>query len=383
LDQGSPPAGWQSASFDDRAWARGVGQFGFGDGDEQTVLDNRGADGQRITAAYFRTSFEVADRSGVGSTTLQLLADDGAVVWLNGQRVISDNMTTGPVDHETLSLSGRWGSAERSFRAFFLPTSALVDGTNTVAVEVHQRDPYSSDLSFAASIDLTRQVPLPPTTTPPTTTPITAPPTTAPPTTAPPTTPTTAPPTTTPPTTVGPIPTTISFDEVVIALGSSWRYFDQGPAPQAWRSAGFDDSDWASGRGQLGFGDNDESTRLSRSVNGRGLHTGYFRHQVDLASGIDLDRATLELVADDGAVVWINGRRVVNDNITAGPVGYWTLSDTGRWGSAERTSRTFSLPPDAFRAGRNTVAIEVHQRQEWSSDLSFDAAITLSGTVGG
>lgn len=164
----------------------------------------------------------------------------------------------------------------------------------------------------------------------------------------------------------------------VIEAGAPWRYFDQGDAPASWQLPGFIDTGWLAGAGEFGFGDGDEVTTITRVLGNRGLHTAYFRAQFDIAPGSTIDAALLQLLADDAAVVWVNGQRVVNDNISAGSVDYWTFANSGRWGSAERTMRPFSLPSAAFVVGTNTIAIEVHQRSEWSSDLSFDASLTLT-----
>lgn len=154
FDQGAPPVGWHDATFDDGAWRVGAAEFGFGDGDEITAVASSEPDGARTAAVYFRTAFRHDATSEARSLTLRLLADDGAVVWLNGQRVADDNMPDGAVDHRTTALVGRWGSAERGAPPFELPVGALQDGWNTLAVEVHQHDPESSDVSFDAQVEL-------------------------------------------------------------------------------------------------------------------------------------------------------------------------------------------------------------------------------------
>src|SRR6266496_4393275 len=59
----------------------------------------------------------------------------------------------------------------------------------------------------------------------------------------------------------------------LITSGATWKYLDTGVDPgTAWRGPGFDDSSWASGAAQLGFGDGDEVTVI-RS----GIVTAYFR----------------------------------------------------------------------------------------------------------
>src|SRR5262245_58728865 len=73
----------------------------------------------------------------------------------------------------------------------------------------------------------------------------------------------------------------------LVPLGSSWRFLDNGvDQGTSWRTAGFDDSTWSAGAAELGFGDNDEITRLSQT-NGSGVTnlTFYFRHVFNTSAG--------------------------------------------------------------------------------------------------
>jgi hypothetical protein len=81
---------------------------------------------------------------------LRVLRDDGAVVYLNGIEVFRSNMPTEPFF--TTLASTAVGGAEES--AFFErhPVELLHNGTNVVAVEVHQAGPTSSDVSFALEL---------------------------------------------------------------------------------------------------------------------------------------------------------------------------------------------------------------------------------------
>src|SRR5262249_37595118 len=48
---------------------------------------------------------------------------------------------------------------------------------------------------------------------------------------------------------------------LLVPLGSVWRYLDNGTnAGTEWRNPSFDDSGWAFGPAQLGYGDGDEAT---------------------------------------------------------------------------------------------------------------------------
>jgi hypothetical protein len=75
--------------------------------------------------------------------------DDGAVMYFNGQEVHrSSSMPPGPITFTT-EASNEGDDAEQ--RAT-LSMSGLVAGDNLVAVEVHQDDPDSSDISFNAEL---------------------------------------------------------------------------------------------------------------------------------------------------------------------------------------------------------------------------------------
>ncbi len=143
-DQGTA---WRMPGFNDSAWKRGDAELGFGDGDETTVVAG-GPSGGRYPTIYFRRTFEAPDPRSLASLALALKRDDGAVVYLNGSEVLRSNMPAGTVEFGTWSAGGVTGSDESMYTAAELPLSALRAGANTIAVEVHQSDDGSSDLSF-------------------------------------------------------------------------------------------------------------------------------------------------------------------------------------------------------------------------------------------
>ena len=88
------------------------------------------------------------DPAALAELTLGLVADDGAVVYLNGVEVLRTNMPTGrTIEWNTRPLTWRSG-ADEDLAEFTVPGSALVAGTNTVTVEVHNFWPGNADLSF-------------------------------------------------------------------------------------------------------------------------------------------------------------------------------------------------------------------------------------------
>jgi hypothetical protein len=90
----------------------------------------------------------VADRSRFTRLVLNLLRDDGAVVYLNGVELTRSNMPTGVVTPSVWASVAISGAAETTYYSYTLPTTLLLNGTNVIAVEVHQANPTSSDVRF-------------------------------------------------------------------------------------------------------------------------------------------------------------------------------------------------------------------------------------------
>ena len=105
---------------------------------------------------YLRTSFTVSNPAQVTGLTLDLLRDDGAVVYLNGVEVARDNMPGGTITAATPASTAVAGADEAAFHRFTLNPAALRDGTNVLAVEIHQSSVGSSDVSMAAVVTTTR-----------------------------------------------------------------------------------------------------------------------------------------------------------------------------------------------------------------------------------
>ncbi len=142
---------WQEPAFDDSAWDFGQAQLGYGDSDEATALDFGGDPDNKIITYYFRKVVDVPDASIYDGLTMELLADDGAVVYLNGEEIARKNMPAGPIDYLTQASSVISGADEDTYETFSLPNT-LVNGENIIAVEIHQVDGVSSDISFDLSL---------------------------------------------------------------------------------------------------------------------------------------------------------------------------------------------------------------------------------------
>lgn len=154
LDNGSNQSTqWRARIFDDSGWSSGVPEFGYGDGGEETVISFGASGSNKHITTYFRKTFQVADPSLLYGLRLKLMVDDGAVVYLNGQEVVRNNLPAGEIGYRTLAEDAIGGAAESAFTTYQLPATGLVSGDNVIAVEVHQSDVASSDVSFDLALD--------------------------------------------------------------------------------------------------------------------------------------------------------------------------------------------------------------------------------------
>ena len=125
-DQGTA---WRTAGFNDTAWKSGPAQLGYGDGDEATTVGYGGDPNNKYITTYFRKTFTVANPSQFNGLTLDLLRDDGAVIYINGQEVVRSNMPTGTVNYQTLAAAGIGGDDETTnFYSYTLNPNILLVG---------------------------------------------------------------------------------------------------------------------------------------------------------------------------------------------------------------------------------------------------------------
>ncbi|MEZ6119801.1 MAG: lamin tail domain-containing protein [Pirellulaceae bacterium] len=105
---------------------------------------------------YFRQTFPFSGNPENTSLFMNLLADDGAVVYLNGQEVYRQNLADGPLSHGQNALQN--DAASRFTGVVSLPAEALRQGDNVLAVALHQAV-GSEDVAFGATLFATETTP--------------------------------------------------------------------------------------------------------------------------------------------------------------------------------------------------------------------------------
>ena len=161
----------------------------------------------------------------------------------------------------------------------------------------------------------------------------------------------------------------------LVASGDSWRYHDQGDdLGTAWRGNDFNDNtpDWLSGDSELGYGDGDEATVVGFGPDANNKFiTTYFRNTFDIPEG-DYSAALIRIRRDDGAAIYFNGVEIGRSNLPGGDILFDTPASNVVGGEQESQWFEFAVDPNLFLSGDNTIAVEIHQQNGASSDITFD-----------
>jgi hypothetical protein len=146
---------WKNSNYkNDTTWSFGRGPLGFGEIGYTGTDINQGIANNRFITNYFRKPIIVSNLASVTDTIeLQLMCDDGAVVYINGTEVVRKNLNTGTVLSRTKANKNVDAPEERLYWLYYLPKTVLKADTNYIAVEVHQFDSLSSDLLFDLALN--------------------------------------------------------------------------------------------------------------------------------------------------------------------------------------------------------------------------------------
>ena len=190
---------------------------------------------------------------------------------------------------------------------------------------------------------------------------------------------------------------------VILPFGSVWNYHAQNAAPGNnpvgvdWKQPGYSmPATWntganpVAGTGKYGFNASQATCLPSGQLPictpsaGNKYTAYYFRTTVSFTAlelSTTFNGIQLDILRDDGIVIYINGTERVRNNMPAGGIAYGTLASANITpGAAEAVS--VNLSPAFFTAGVNTIAVEVHLRAANSTDMSFDMQVSGLGDNG-
>jgi len=179
--------------------------------------------------------------------------------------------------------------------------------------------------------------------------------------------------------------------ESVVLASETWKYWvatTAGPATN-WNLPDFQDSNWSSGAGGIGYADNDDGTVISSSPTPLAV---YIRRSFEIKDTSKIAVALLNMDYDDGFVAYLNGVEIARANL--GTAGIPTPFNT--FANDHEALNNSSLQPESFLLlksklktclinGINVLAIQVNNGSATSSDLSsnawFSVGLTTSETA--
>ncbi|MEC8906227.1 MAG: lamin tail domain-containing protein, partial [Verrucomicrobiota bacterium] len=148
---------WKEPAFDDSSWSSGGGIFGRETSSRIAAMPEPKIQTEwkeRISTHYMRKQFEWAGGTGTAFFSMDAILDDGLVIYLNGKEVGRHRMPAGDINYQT-NASSVPSSLEAKIEQRIIESDIsgmLINGTNTLAVEVHNNSPNSSDLVFGSII---------------------------------------------------------------------------------------------------------------------------------------------------------------------------------------------------------------------------------------
>ena len=145
-----PSALWNQLDFDHSNWIQGMSGFGYGDDDDATLVP------ENTISVYLRKTFEIIDLKAIEGLRLDIDYDDGFVAYLNGQEIARDLVSGMTPTFDQLS-DGHHNALlpdGQKPEYFDVDVDFLVEGTNVIAVQVHNQSSTSSDMTALPVLSL-------------------------------------------------------------------------------------------------------------------------------------------------------------------------------------------------------------------------------------
>ncbi|MHC4111388.1 MAG: hypothetical protein ACYSUY_09945 [Planctomycetota bacterium] len=158
-----------------------------------------------------------------------------------------------------------------------------------------------------------------------------------------------------------------------------WRYFKGYSTPTNWNELSLTNFDgWLSGPTGIGYGDGDDETELTDMEDN--YLTVYMRYEFQVDSPGQVTSLIFTVDYDDGFAAFINGEEVArSENLPHGQ----DRNTEANPGHDAGNPEVFDLTPDIhfLETGNNVFAIEIHNTDISSSDLSMIPELIMVGGI--
>lgn len=167
--------------------------------------------------------------------------------------------------------------------------------------------------------------------------------------------------------------------ETVVYGSDTWQYFiGNSEPPSVWKNPTFNDNNWQSGHGGIGYGDGDDQTVIAPT------YALYIRTKFDITNLEAISSAILQADYDDAYVAYLNGVEIGRANIIGAPPRFNTETETDHEATlyqnntVESVFLELSSLEGLLVEGENVLAISIHNRfGPESSDMTANFFLTL------
>ena len=157
---------------------------------------------------------------------------------------------------------------------------------------------------------------------------------------------------------------------LLVEGGETWKYLpgESEPDPK-WSEPEFKAESWASGPTGIGYGDGDDATEIPE-MRGRYLSL-YARKTFQVPDPAALSRLVLRIDWDDGFVAHLNGKEVARANLGREGTRVPFDQPATRHEAGVPAELDLGIASNLLRAGENVLAVQVHNDNLTSSDLTL------------
>ncbi|MFO1487689.1 MAG: lamin tail domain-containing protein [Verrucomicrobiota bacterium] len=159
----TPVTAWRTNGFNDVSWPLSNAPFhygtAFGGGDDNltggTILADMSGGYRGI---FLRRTFTITNVAEIGTVQLVANYDDGFIAWINGTEIARTNVLGQPT-YLTNATASIEPARTNTFAVIPLPSSYLVPGVNTLAVQAFNSTLTGSDFRFDAALQISKLTP--------------------------------------------------------------------------------------------------------------------------------------------------------------------------------------------------------------------------------
>lgn len=143
---------WKSASYGDNTWSSGNAPLGYAKDGLKTTIGYGGNSNDKYPTYYFRKTFTLENDPTNATFKFNFIIDDGFILYINGVEVGRYNMPLGNVTFKTYATSYAPNNPDTG--ELTVEGKYFKQGTNVIAVEVHNNSATSTDIEWTSSLEM-------------------------------------------------------------------------------------------------------------------------------------------------------------------------------------------------------------------------------------